>query len=68
MHKDASAPRGYKAEIKMQLVGMDSPFYWVSDTENVIIVHSEHSAPFVIKGAGEGARLAATGIIKDILS
>lgn len=68
VRRDASSPRGYKAEIKMQLVGMDSPFYWVSDTENVIIVHSEHSAPFVIKGAGEGARLAATGIIKDILS
>lgn len=68
VRRDSSSPRGYRAEIKMQLVGMDSPFYWVNDTENVIIVHSEHSAPFVIKGAGEGARLAATGIIKDILS
>lgn len=68
VRRDPSAPRGYRAEIKMQLVGMDSPFYWVNDTENVIIIHSEHTAPFVIKGAGEGARLAASGIIKDILS
>ena len=68
VRRDPSARRGYKAEIRMQLVGMESPFYWVNDTENVIIVHSEYSAPLVIKGAGEGARLAASGIIKDILS
>lgn len=68
VRRDPSARRGYRAEIRMQLVGMESPFYWVSDTENVIIVHSEYSAPLVIKGAGEGARLAASGIIKDILS
>ncbi len=66
--KDSTASLGYKAEIKMQTVGIDSPFYWISGTENVIAVAGKYSAPLVIKGAGEGRRLAAAGIIKDILS
>ena len=48
--------------------GPESPFYWISGTENVIVVRSENSSPLVVKGAGEGAREAAIGIIKDILS
>ena len=67
LRKDASSRLGYKAEIKMRLVGMDSPFFWISGTENVTVIRSEYSSPLVIKGAGEGVRLAATGIIKDIL-
>lgn len=67
LRRDPESRLGYKAEIKMRTVGMDSPFYWISGTENVIIVSSEYSAPLVIKGAGEGVRLAASGLIKDIL-
>ncbi|MCR5352438.1 MAG: aspartate kinase [Bacteroidales bacterium] len=67
LRRDPDAPHGYRAEIKMQRVGPDSPFYWINGTENVTVVRSEYSAPLVIKGAGEGVRLAATGIIKDIL-
>ena len=67
LRRDPAARLGYRAEIKMQRVGPESPFYWISGTENVTVVRSEYSAPLVIKGAGEGVRLAATGIIKDIL-
>ncbi len=67
LRRDPSARLGYKAEIRMRTVGMDSPFYWISGTENVTVIRSEYSSPLVIKGAGEGVRLAATGIIKDIL-
>ena len=67
LRRDPSARLGYRAEIKMLRVGPESPFYWISGTENVTVVRSEYSAPLVIKGAGEGVRLAATGIIKDIL-
>ena len=67
LRRDPAARLGYKAEIRMRLVGMDSPFYWISGTENVTVVRSEYSSPLVIKGAGEGVKLAATGIIKDIL-
>ena len=57
----------FKADIKMRLVGIDSPFYWISGTENVTIIHSSEAYPLVIKGSGEGARLAASGIIRNIL-
>lgn len=67
LRRDPSARLGYSAEISMRLVDEDSPFFRISGTENVIVVRSEHSAPLVIKGAGEGVRLAATGIIRDIL-
>lgn len=58
---------GYKASIRMQLVGIDSPFYWINGTENVTVIHSEDAYPLVIKGSGEGAHLAASGIIRNIL-
>ena len=57
----------FKADIRMKLVGIDSPFYWISGTENVTIIHSSEGYPLVIKGSGEGARLAASGIIRNIL-
>jgi len=65
--KDPTSKKGFKADIKMRLVGEDSQFFWISGTENVTIIRSEMSEPIVIKGAGEGAKLAAIGIIKDIL-
>lgn len=69
VERSASSPLGYKASIRMRLVGKDSPFYWISGTENVTIVKSEYSAaPLVLRGAGEGARGAASGIINDILT
>lgn len=67
LRKDSTARLGYRAEIRMRLVDTDSPFYHIRGTENVIVIRSEHSAPLVIKGAGEGTKLAATGIIRDIL-
>lgn len=66
--RDARSPLGFKASIRMQLVSIDSPFYWISGTENVISIRSDiNSSPMVLKGAGEGALFAATGIIGDIL-
>ncbi len=67
LRRDPSERLGYRAEIRMGAVSPDSPFYWVSGTENVTLVRSEYSAPLVIRGAGEGVRLAASGIIRDIL-
>lgn len=66
--KDASSPLGFKASIKMQLVGIESPFYWISGSENVVSVKSDYSpSPLTLRGSGEGARLAASGILNDIL-
>ena len=69
VRRDASSPLGYKAGISMKLVGPDDPFYWISGTENITSVKSENlNSPLVLKGSGEGARSAASGIINDILS
>ena len=68
IRRDPEARLGYKAEIKMQLVGMDSPFFWISGTENVVIIRSALSAPLVIRGAGEGARMAASGVLNNLLA
>ena len=57
----------YKASIRMQLVDIDSPFFFIRGTENVTVIHSGDAYPLVIKGSGEGARLAASGIIRNIL-
>ena len=57
----------YRAQIRIQLVGTDSPFYWIDGTENVTVIHSGEAYPLVIKGSGEGAHLAARGIIRNIL-
>ena len=67
LRRDPSSRLGYRAEIKMMAVGADSPFYWINGTENVTVVRSEYSAPLVIRGAGEGVRAAASGIIRDVL-
>ena len=58
---------GWKAEIKMQLYGISSPFYWISGTQNIIEIKSRGAAPLLIKGAGEGAQQAASSILKDII-
>lgn len=68
IERDPDSPLGYKAYIRMKLVGKESPFYWISGTENVSILQSEFiTTPLVLKGAGEGARLAAMNIINNIL-
>lgn len=67
IHRDPAARVGYKATIGMQVVGEESPFYYLAGTENVTVITSQYSDPLVIKGPGEGADLAAAGIIKDIL-
>lgn len=66
--KDASARLGYRARISLQEVDEKHPAYWLQGTDNIVIIRSAfHLSPLVIKGAGEGARQAASGILNDIL-
>ena len=67
LRRDPSSPQGWKAEIRMRLYGISSPFYWISGTQNIIEIKSRGSAPLVIKGAGEGAQQAAASILRDII-
>lgn len=63
-----STPEGWSARIGMQNVGIESPYYWIDGTQNVTVIHSSDAYPLVIKGSGEGARLAASGILRNILA
>ena len=59
----------YKASIRLETVGEDHPAYWLKGTDNLIIVRSAfHPSPLVIQGAGEGAKVAASSILNDLLS
>ncbi|MCR4864245.1 MAG: aspartate kinase [Bacteroidales bacterium] len=66
--KDPSSPLGYKASIRVQTMDESHPAYWLHGTDNAIIVRSAfHPSPLVIQGAGEGAKVAASSILNDIL-
>ena len=66
--RDPSGPHGYKASIRLQLVDENHPAYRITGTENAIIVRSAyHPYPLLIQGAGEGAILAASSVLNDIL-
>ncbi len=66
--KDPSGPHGYKAAIRVQNVDASHPAYRIKGTENAIIIRSAyHPYPLLIQGAGEGAILAASSVLNDIL-
>ena len=66
--KDPAGPRGYKASIRVENVDASHPAYRIKGTENAIIIRSTyHPYPLLIQGAGEGARLAASSVLNDIL-
>lgn len=66
--KDPESPHGYRASIKVQDVDASHPAYRLKGTENAIIIRSTyHPYPLLIQGPGEGARLAASSVLNDIL-
>ncbi|MBR5924828.1 MAG: aspartate kinase [Bacteroidales bacterium] len=66
--KDPAGPHGYKASIGLRLVDENHPAYRITGTENAIIIRSAyHPYPLLIQGAGEGALLAASSVLNDIL-
>lgn len=68
LEKDPTAPKGYRARIRVREVEKEHPAYHLRGTENAIILRSAfHPYPLVIEGAGEGAKQAASSILNDIL-
>ena len=66
--KDPAGPHGYKASIRVQNVDASHPAYRIKGSENAIIIRSAyHPYPLLIQGAGEGALLAASSVLNDIL-
>ncbi|MDR9365074.1 MAG: bifunctional aspartate kinase/homoserine dehydrogenase I [Balneolaceae bacterium] len=57
------------AEVKLETIASDHPFYNLSGSDNILAIHSSNYDvnPLVIKGPGAGAKVTAAGIISDIL-
>ncbi|MDX1640284.1 MAG: bifunctional aspartate kinase/homoserine dehydrogenase I [Balneolaceae bacterium] len=58
-----------KAEVKLETIASDHPFYNLSGSDNILAIHSSNydENPLVVKGPGAGANVTAAGIIADIL-
>lgn len=68
IEKDPACPKGYRAAIRMKTVTPDDPAWSVRGTDNMISIRSAfHPSPLIIRGAGEGARMAASSVLNDIL-
>lgn len=58
-----------EAEVKLETIASDHPFYNLSGSDNILAIYSSHYDvnPLVVKGPGAGANVTAAGIIADIL-
>ncbi|MBX2826661.1 MAG: bifunctional aspartate kinase/homoserine dehydrogenase I [Flavobacteriaceae bacterium] len=59
-----------KASVGLQEVDPDSPFYNLDGKDNIVLFYTERYAdqPLIIKGAGAGADVTASGLFGDIIS
>ncbi|MFO7447900.1 MAG: bifunctional aspartate kinase/homoserine dehydrogenase I [Ignavibacteriaceae bacterium] len=57
------------ADISLQEVGQDHPFYSLSANDNILALTTLHyqARPIVIKGPGAGADVTAAGVFADII-
>ena len=59
-----------KADIYLREIGASHPFFYLEGNDNVVSIYSKRypDRPLIIKGAGAGADVTASGIFADILS
>lgn len=60
---------GVKASVGLQQVGSDHDFYHLYGKDNVVLFYTDRyqQQPLVIKGAGAGAEVTASGVFADII-
>ncbi|WP_081210106.1 bifunctional aspartate kinase/homoserine dehydrogenase I [Salegentibacter sediminis] len=58
-----------KAQVGLQEVGPDHPFYNLSGSDNIVLFFTERypEQPLIVKGAGAGADVTASGIFADVI-
>lgn len=66
----ASLDENGKANITLQAVSTDSPFYFLSGSDNMISFQTlrYHDRPLVVRGPGAGAEVTAAGVFAEIIS
>ncbi|MEO1437822.1 MAG: bifunctional aspartate kinase/homoserine dehydrogenase I, partial [Bacteroidota bacterium] len=59
-----------KAQISLEMVGPEHPFYSLSGSDNMIVFTTDryHSRPLVVRGPGAGAEVTAAGVFAEIIS
>jgi aspartokinase/homoserine dehydrogenase 1 len=59
----------HKIRIAVEEIGQDHPFFNLSGPDNIVAIYSERYPinPLVIKGAGAGAVVTASGMMGDVL-
>ncbi|TDL99765.1 MAG: bifunctional aspartate kinase/homoserine dehydrogenase I [Flavobacteriaceae bacterium] len=58
-----------KASVGLEKVGPDHPFYNVEGKDNIVMLFTDRypSQPMIIKGAGAGSEVTASGVFADII-
>jgi len=58
-----------EARVSLREYGPESPFYSLTGTDNMVVIHSRRYSenPLVIRGPGAGADVTAGGVFADIL-
>ena len=58
-----------KANVGLQFIAKDSPFYNLEGKDNIVQFYTERyvDQPLLIKGAGAGAAVTASGIFADVI-
>jgi len=66
----ASLNESGKARIALDAVGTDSPFYFLSGSDNMIVFVTARyqDRPLVVRGPGAGAEVTAAGVFAEIIS
>lgn len=58
-----------RARVGVEAIGQDHPFYHLSGNDNIVSLttRSLYRQPLVVRGAGAGAKLTASGLFNDIV-
>ena len=58
-----------KAEITLEMVKDDNPFYNLASTDNMVVYYTERykERPLVIQGPGAGAEVTAAGVFAELI-
>lgn len=67
--KVIAAMNGNQLRVALEQVKTDSPFYQLDGKDNIVAftTNDYHNEPLVIKGAGAGARITASGVFSDLM-
>lgn len=58
-----------KAKVGLQHIPVDHPFYNLEGSDNIVLFYTDRypTQPLIVKGAGAGADVTASGIFADII-